>query len=377
MKRPWHSSPGFYDTHPVIAESHHDGTAFHGTSGILTTAKQAADRAATLDATGSQGVYHRATTLTALPGTGQRGGAEHAWALPGLWADADFGSLGHKHDPTRTEGRPLPPDADAARQLVLESGLPHPSLWVHSGGGLYPWWLLDTPLLLATRSAPGRGTVRRVAAHPQEVRREPRLGVRRRRRRPRPRAARPGHDEPQRGGQERPCPSPRTTGSSTRSRAARGRPGGTQAACPPGAAARPQACPSPRRLLRRPVPAGRPGRERHLRRHPGRRRLDPARRPATPAPSCGLLVARPVRTAGQPCTRPLSEQPNVLVVFSGWPACPPGGRSNDPRPSLRAHARHGGDENAAARDIAAAIAVSPLHLPQRRLPCPGGPGAQR
>ena len=40
------------------------------------------------------------------------------------------------------------PNEDEARRIVTASGLPAPSLWVHSGGGLYPWWLLDTPTLV-------------------------------------------------------------------------------------------------------------------------------------------------------------------------------------------------------------------------------------
>ena len=98
---------------------------------------QAVDYVAQLDAGRPEGIYLRATTLKGQPGKGGRGGAADSLALPGLWADLDIAGPGHK----TTEQ--LPPDADAARKIITTSGLPEPTLWVHSGGGLYPWWLLD------------------------------------------------------------------------------------------------------------------------------------------------------------------------------------------------------------------------------------------
>jgi hypothetical protein len=109
-----------------------------------------------LDALGRAGIYSRVTTLTKPPKRGHRGGADLTASLPALWADVDIAGPGHKHTacPGGSEcthssphafGRilPLPPDADSAIALVEDSPLPLPSLWVHSGGGLYPIWLLD------------------------------------------------------------------------------------------------------------------------------------------------------------------------------------------------------------------------------------------
>jgi hypothetical protein len=87
------------------------------------------------------GIYLRATTLNRMLNPGERGGEADAAALPGLWADLDIGTVGHAD-------ADLPPDEDAARKVIATSGLPEPTLWVHSGGGLYPWWLFDQPVLI-------------------------------------------------------------------------------------------------------------------------------------------------------------------------------------------------------------------------------------
>jgi hypothetical protein len=113
--------------------------------------------------TGTPGIYARVTTLREPPDTagGRRGGADLTASLPLLWADLDIAGPGHKHTVCaggeacthlaegighRLHARavlPLPPNAAAARAIVEISGLPDPSLWVHSGGGLYPLWRLD------------------------------------------------------------------------------------------------------------------------------------------------------------------------------------------------------------------------------------------
>jgi hypothetical protein len=98
-----------------------------------------------LDASGVQGIYLRATTLTTAPpkdeeGRSTRGGDELSRTFPGFWADIDIAGPGHKTT------KPLPADVDAAMSIVAESGLPTPTYWIHSGGGLYPWWLLDNPV---------------------------------------------------------------------------------------------------------------------------------------------------------------------------------------------------------------------------------------
>jgi hypothetical protein len=95
-----------------------------------------------LDHEGRQGIYCRVTSLTTPPELGKRGGVTDSAALPALWADIDIAGPGHAE-------QDLPPDTEAGRLVVAASGLPEPTLWVHSGGGLYPIWLLDTPWLLA------------------------------------------------------------------------------------------------------------------------------------------------------------------------------------------------------------------------------------
>lgn len=91
-----------------------------------------------LDADGAASIYCRTTTLRACPRKG-RGGDNDSLTLPGLAADLDIAGPGHK------TVKPLPDSPDKARLVVEESGLPDPSLWIHSGGGLYAWWLLDQP----------------------------------------------------------------------------------------------------------------------------------------------------------------------------------------------------------------------------------------
>jgi len=91
-----------------------------------------------LDATKPEGIYLRATTLREAPESG-RGGDTLSSHLPGLWADVDIAGPGHKTT------QPLPPTVEDAMRIVNESGLPEPSHWIHSGGGLYPWWILRNP----------------------------------------------------------------------------------------------------------------------------------------------------------------------------------------------------------------------------------------
>lgn len=127
------------------------GKKFHGGGGTVPDIASALERVARLDAAGAQGIYLRTTTLNRPLEAHERGGAADSLTLPGLWADVDYGTVGHK------PGRgplPLPPDEHEARRIVTESGLPAPSLWVHSGGGWYPWWLLNEPLQLTDELRP-------------------------------------------------------------------------------------------------------------------------------------------------------------------------------------------------------------------------------
>jgi hypothetical protein len=100
---------------------------------------QAVSYIAGLDAVGKEGIYLRITSVTAPPSAGKRGSAADSAALPALWADLDLAGPGHK------EEGDLPPDETAGRAVITASGLPEPTIWVHSGGGLYPIWLLDRP----------------------------------------------------------------------------------------------------------------------------------------------------------------------------------------------------------------------------------------
>lgn len=96
---------------------------------------------------GDAGVYLRMGTIDPGAATHSRGTLEDTVAVFGLWADIDVDGPGHKHDPSRHEGRKLPPDRLVGRDLVRH--LPEPTAWVESGGGLYPLWLPERPWLAA------------------------------------------------------------------------------------------------------------------------------------------------------------------------------------------------------------------------------------
>lgn len=90
------------------------------------------------------GVFVRMSTIR--PEAEKRGTAEDSVAVAGFWADIDIAGPGHKHDPSRYEGRQLPPDLQAAESII--KGLPEPSAWISSGGGYYPMWLPVRPWVL-------------------------------------------------------------------------------------------------------------------------------------------------------------------------------------------------------------------------------------
>ncbi|MGW0938847.1 hypothetical protein [Streptomyces sp. NPDC002666] len=92
-----------------------------------------------LDRRKPKGIYAQVTTLRERPTEG-RGGKDLAHGLTFLWADGDFGNVGHKPGP---DEMPHPLDADHVREIVASSGLPEPSGWVLSGGGFNPMWMLD------------------------------------------------------------------------------------------------------------------------------------------------------------------------------------------------------------------------------------------
>lgn len=94
-----------------------------------------------LDSRQPKGVYAQVTTLREHPAKG-RGGEDLAHCLTHLWADGDFGTIGHKPGP---DDLPAPPDSDAVSKVVVESPMPEPSGWTLSGGGYNPAWLLAEP----------------------------------------------------------------------------------------------------------------------------------------------------------------------------------------------------------------------------------------
>lgn len=119
---------------------------------------QATAYVARLDHLGADGIYARTTTLAHRPNEG-RGGDDDSLTLPGLAADLDLAGPGHK------TSKPLPPDSAAAKHVIDETGLLDPSIWVHSGGGLYAWWLLDQPHTIGD----DLDRVKRLTARWQEV----------------------------------------------------------------------------------------------------------------------------------------------------------------------------------------------------------------
>lgn len=125
---------------------------------------QAVSYIAGLDAVRKEGIYLRITSVSTLPEPGKRGSAADSAALPALWADLDLAGPGHElwcpRDCTVNHAhlcpadcdlehrhivRELPPDETAGRAIIAATGLPEPTIWVHSGGGLYPIWLLTEP----------------------------------------------------------------------------------------------------------------------------------------------------------------------------------------------------------------------------------------
>ncbi|MGW8746513.1 YfjI family protein [Streptomyces sp. NPDC055794] len=106
----------------------------------------AADYAVALDKRAAKGVYAQVTTLREKPAEG-RGGEELAYGLTHLWADGDYGTVGHKPGP---DDLPAPPDTEGVQKVVAESGLPTPSGWAHTGGGYNPVWVLAENHLVQT-----------------------------------------------------------------------------------------------------------------------------------------------------------------------------------------------------------------------------------
>lgn len=147
----------------LIAVHHHPGDLAlmalrpRGTKGAplharFTDPDAATKWAAARDREGSAGVYLRATNLAPGVEIDGRGSEADSAALGYLWADLDYGTEGHKAGtPTaKRQSLPLPPDAETVLQLI--DGLPEPTAITHSGGGLYPYWVLSEPLDLTTET---------------------------------------------------------------------------------------------------------------------------------------------------------------------------------------------------------------------------------
>jgi putative DNA primase/helicase len=71
------------------------------------------------------------------PANTNRGSEAGVSCLPGLWADVDVAGPAHKT-------AALPPTEEDARGIINGAGL-EPSLLVHSGFGLQPYWLFREP----------------------------------------------------------------------------------------------------------------------------------------------------------------------------------------------------------------------------------------
>jgi putative DNA primase/helicase len=95
------------------------------------------------------GIYFRVTMLPPEGVIKGRGGAEDSHAINCMWADLDYGTIGHKPP---ANGPRLPADADEA--LTLIEGLPEVSILINSGGGLYPLWMFNEPVYLTDDNRP-------------------------------------------------------------------------------------------------------------------------------------------------------------------------------------------------------------------------------
>jgi putative DNA primase/helicase len=90
-----------------------------------------AAKASSFDVYAAVGLQHE------RPATTSRGAEPGVSSLPGFWADVDVAGAAHKAEA-------LPPTEQDARSLINTAGL-EPSLVVHSGFGLQPYWLFREP----------------------------------------------------------------------------------------------------------------------------------------------------------------------------------------------------------------------------------------
>jgi hypothetical protein len=111
-------------------------------------------------------VYLGCVTTNEAPEFG-RGKNRHRLDVPGAWLDLDVETDGH-HRP-RGDGRRHLRDQAEALELLKMSGLPEPTALIHSGGGLYAWWLFDQPLVLQDDDADRAAALSLSAAINQHV----------------------------------------------------------------------------------------------------------------------------------------------------------------------------------------------------------------
>ncbi|EWT05049.1 hypothetical protein N864_07600 [Intrasporangium chromatireducens Q5-1] len=348
----------------LLSVVHVDATGtFKGTGGGIPDIDGAVRRIAGLDRAGAQGIYLRTTTLARPLESHERGTEADSLALPGLWADVDFGEVGHK--PGR--GLPLPPSADEAWRIVSTSGLPEPSLWVHSGGGLYPWWLLEAPAVLDETTRPIAAKMS--AAWQQALKRsaerlgyEYGAGVG-----DLPRVLRIPGTVNRKGGLERPCRVVQDNGVA-------------------------YTIEDLTKALQAVTPAPEPVEQR-----PTRQRVELVPNTGASAfdlldeyaafddiltgagwtkhhgshpPSIDECWSRP-DGPDNPCSaHTLKANPHVLVVHSELAGLPTGGGQKLTRGRVFAHLHHGGDERAAAVDLFAAIGGRPSTPAAAALPLP-------
>lgn len=128
--------------HPVGEDGYTDGLIHVCSVGnwdgrTFSEHADAVDYVMRLDAEAAQGIYLRTTSLATVPKDYSRGAAIDSKILPGYAADMDIAGPGHKTT------RPLPTSVEQCQAIIAAANLPDPTLWVHSGGGVYPWWMFD------------------------------------------------------------------------------------------------------------------------------------------------------------------------------------------------------------------------------------------
>lgn len=128
----------------------------------------AAHAAMLMDNGKTEGIYLRTTTLgSTKPSQDRRRGKDsESLECPGFAGDMDLASPARGTHNERS-GLAYPPDVATAQSIVAASGLPEPTLWVHSGWGLYPWWLLTDPLMVDTDE--GRAKFKVISDHIQKT----------------------------------------------------------------------------------------------------------------------------------------------------------------------------------------------------------------